>query len=687
MRGDEDDHAPVPLFGAPDEGDDPPRRHELERCRNCLEPLRDAAAYCDRCGAKQDAPRETRESAGPPWPVILFIGLLLGVLVGGAVALSFVSSRIARVETEVARGDETRAELAALRAEVLDAARRREVVYVEREEPVREPVVPDPSPVEETPTAIEAPALDSSNAGLRARFGPSIFELRALDDGGAAIDAAPGFACAERRVVTTLSLLSGASKIVLVDADGVEHAITGVAGHDAAFDLVVLEVAEPNKLVPLVIPYSPLETPSDYTLLGPISRKDWRETSLRLVPGALDRITGSPRLGVEPAARFSGVAIDREGRVLALLPRNGATATPVYSAAPLVQMGNAAAPFDFFQLSIGPGTPAARLKKVRQLLDEKRLEEAVRLMLEVTREEPRLVQDIAADLSTAMLEVARKALTEGSSLAADSLLSETLQRLPDDGELWAARGRCLAVLGDVTSAVSCLRTAAAKSPNRRDDFLKEAIGLVLDAAAQRKARGLVNDAIQLLLEQRRSFPDDGSIRGKAGDLLMEARRFEEAAQIFGEAALVDPKVAGEMRVKADRARDLAGGPGAIVVDFQPGDSKIVVAARLNGSTNVRLLLDSGETHNVLPSAAVAAAGYSLPSLPRMKFHTDPGQPEVPTVQVGTIVVGPSVTQRVAAVVVDNYAQPYADGVLGQPFLSRFRRVEDQTLGRLVLYPR
>jgi tetratricopeptide (TPR) repeat protein len=685
MRGDEDENAPVPLFGPPDEGDEPPRRHDLERCRNCLEPLRDDAAYCDRCGARQDAPRRAAESAGAPWPVILLVGLLIGVLIGGAVALSFVSSRIARLEAEVARVDDARSEIAALRREVLESARAREVVYVEPDEPVREPVSPAPPPAPEAET--EPVVLDSSNSGLRARFGASIFELRALDANGDELDVAPGFACGERRVVSTLSTISGAAALVLVDSAGAEHSVTGIAGHDIAFDLAVLEVAEPLKFVPLAIPFSPLETPADHTLLGAVSRKDWRETTVRIVPGQLDRISGSPRLGVEPAARFPGVAIDREGRVIALLPQGGAVAIPAYPAAPLAQFGSAAVPLDFFQRSTGPGTPSARWKRARQLLEEKKLEEAVRLMLEITREEPRLIPEVAADLSAAMLEIARTALSDGSSLTAESLLSETLQRLPEDGELWAARGRCLAVLGDVDNAVSCLRTASGKSPVRRDDFLKEAIGLVLDAAAQRKARGLVNDAIRLLLDHRRSFPGDGSIRGRAGDLLMEARRFEEAAQLFGEAALVDPEVAGEMRVKADRARDLAGGPGAIVVDFQPGEPKIVVTARLNGSTSVRLLLDSGEAHNILPSAAVAAAGYSLPSLPRMKFHTDPNRPEVPTVQVGTIVVGPSVTQRVAAVVVDDYAQPYADGVLGQPFLSRFRRVEDQTLGRLVLYPR
>jgi len=687
MRGDEDENAPVPLFGSPDEGADPlPLRRDLERCKNCLEPLRDEAAYCDRCGAKQNGSRTTRDSSGTPWLAIGLVGAIVGVLLGGAIAMSFVSSRIARLETESARYEELRSEIGGLRREMAAVTAKPEVVYVDRPETERVAVTPQETDIEPDAPVVEA-TLDSSNAGLRARFGSSIYEIRALDERGEELDSAPCFASGERRVVTTLSVLAGATSVSLIDSDGAEHTITGVAAHDAAFDLAILEVAEPMKLVPLVIPFTPLEQPVDFTLLGPVSRANWRETGARIVPGRLDRITGSPRLGIEPAARFPGIAIDREGRVFALFSKTGAIATPVYPIAPLVQQNNGAVPLDFFQRSAGPGTPSARLKRVRQLLDDGLLEEAVRLMLALTAEEPRLVEDVAEDLSRAMLELARNALTDGSTLRADSLLGEVLQRLPDDAELWAARGRCLAALGDVVNAVSCLRTAAAKTPTRRDDFLKEAVGLVLDASAQLKAQGLVNQAVALLLEQRRSFPDNGAIRGEAGQMLMESRRFDEAAQIFGEAALVDPKLAGEMRVKADRARDLAGGPGAIIVDFQPGESKIVIDARLNGSTGVRLLLDPGETHSVLPSAAVIGAGYSLPSLPRLKFHTDPNQPEVPTLQVGTVVIGSAVTQRVAAVVVDGYAQPYADGVLGQSFLSRFRRVEDSSLGRLVLYPR
>ncbi len=680
-----DDDDSVPLFGpvAPVGDDKPPLgKHELQRCRNCLEAIRDDAVYCDRCGAKQDVPKSQRDGHGAPWIAILVVGLLVGVLVGGAATVHFVTSRIDALENEAADLQRLRAMIAELERKV---AEKPQVVYVPQTDvptaPVREEVkLPEPAPVPTEP-------LDTTPAGLRARFGPSILRVIARDESGAELDEAPCFACGEKRVVATLGVLAGAASLVVVDASGVELPVTGVAGQDAAFDLSLLEVTTAKPFKALEIPYAPIGGPVDVTWLGPVDDSKWREATGKLQPGRIDRISGGPRYGPEPEPKFRGVAIDAEGRVFALQSKKGTDSLPTYPAAPLAKLGNAAVPLEFFLRSSGPGAPAARLKRVRQLIDARQFEEAVRLMLALTAEEPRLLPDVATDLSSATLEIARDALANGTAANANAILTEVLQRLPEDAELWTAKGRALAATGDLVSAIACFNTAAVKNPMKRDELLREGAGLLIEGAAQRKAQGLVNDAIQLLLEQRRFFPSNALLRARAGDYLMEARRFEEAAQIFGEAALVDPKVAGEMRVKADRARDLAGGPGAIVIDFQPGDTRLVVSARINGSVSVNLLLDPTEKTSVLPASAVVGAGYSLPSLPRIKFHTDPQQPEVPTVQLASIVIGNVSTARVPAVVVDGYAAPYAEGVLGEPFLSRFRRVEDASLGRLVLYPR
>ncbi len=136
-----------------------------------------------------------------------------------------------------------------------------------------------------------------------------------------------------------------------------------------------------------------------------------------------------------------------------------------------------------------------------------------------------------------------------------------------------------------------------------------------------------------------------------------------------------------------RQQRLAGGPGAIVVDFAPGSPQVVVPAVINGQASAELRIAPEEELSVIPLAVAQAAGYALAAAPRIRFFADPAAGEVPSIQLRTVTVAGITTDRVQAAVVDGYAAPAAQGVLGASFLSRFRLVEDRSLGRLVLLPR
>lgn len=684
---DDDDDSTVPLFGPADDG--PPRRHDLPRCRNCLEALRDDALFCDRCGARQDGPQRT--TGGVPWPLVLALGVILGGLLGAGGAAYLVGSRISRLEDDVLTVHSLKNDIARLDRRIDSIPPASPVATAP---PVRESVFETPAPPIEKSTESQVkespkPELppDNSPSGLRQRLGNSVVSVHAYDDEGAELDHAPGIALAPSRVLTSLRVLAGASKVIVRSEGEIETEVTGIANQDAAYDLVVVEHAKSLELPPLTFTFSPLPSEQEATLLGPISEAKWRESLVKLTPGAQDHVNGGPRLTTDDRARFGGALLDGEGRVIALLVKAGELALPTFQAAPWAVAGSTAIPLEQFQAMAGPGAPTARLKRARQFLAERRFEEAVRLMVQLATEEPRLLPEIRDELSNATLEVAREALPNGAAQNANGLLTEVLRVLGDDGELWAAKGRCLATIGDLVNTSICFRTAITKQPESRTEWTAEVIGILLSGADARVADGLLNDAIQLLLEQRRFFPDNGPIRARVGECLMQAKRFVEASQLFGEAALVDPRIASEMRGKADRARDLAGGPGAIVVDYAPGETKIVVNVGINGSAAARMLLDEGEPSSILPARVIQSAGYSIPSLPRVKFHTDPQAPEVPSVQVASVVVANVTITRVGIIVAEGYGAPYAEGVLGANFLSRFRRVEDASLGRLVLYPR
>jgi tetratricopeptide (TPR) repeat protein len=680
---DDPERAPVPLFGDVDEPSLRPER-SVARCRHCHHSLREEARFCERCGADAVTGEPRPATRSPAVALWLAVVALIVALVGWRVLA--LSTEVARRDAESAlREAELDRKVARLEEKVTAASK---VVYLDRGSPERRPAIETEAVT--TPAASSAvvlPPIDESALSLRERFGRGVLLAIARDENGADLDVAPAFAATPQRVITTWSLLEGAASVVIAGNDGGERTVTGIVTRDVAYDLALLEIAEPGDLEPLVPAGSPFAAPLAATVLGPASRTDWREATIELKPGARDEISGAPRLAIGGALRHAGVALDEDGAVLALIVDPETPALATWFAAAWLAAPAPASPLDAFLRAAGPGTPQARMKRARQLLAEQRLVEAVRLILTLTAEEPRLLPEIGAELALAALEVARDAITRGAPAEADALLSEVLVRLPDDADLWATRGRALALGGRVESAIECLATAATKDAKRRDALLAEALGLLLDAASSRAAEGLAGDAIALLSAQRRRFTESAALRELLGDLLLRERRFEEASRMYAEGAAVEPAVAPRLRPKAERARELAGGPGAIVIDYPPGDSRVVVVARLNGQSTARLLLDGGDPNTVLPSAAVAAAGYSLPSLPRVRFAADPEQREVPALTMSSISIAGVAAARVPVLVFDGYAVPDAEGVLGQSFLARFRRVEDVELGRLVLYPR
>src|SRR5204862_280480 len=109
------------------------------------------------------------------------------------------------------------------------------------------------------------------------------------------------------------------------------------------------------------------------------------------------------------------------------------------------------------------------------------------------------------------------------------------------------------------------------------------------SARLRLARSLLKE--QRFADAARAFlqvPSDGKLRVTAGQIQMQLKRFLEAEPLFREAASLDATVAGEALSLAQKARDLAGGPGAVVLDFDPGVADIIVNARLNATVGVRL---------------------------------------------------------------------------------------------------
>jgi len=150
------------------------------------------------------------------------------------------------------------------------------------------------------------------------------------------------------------------------------------------------------------------------------------------------------------------------------------------------------------------------------------------------------------------------------------------------------------------------------------------------------------------------------------------------------------------RYRAD-ARVMAGSPidaplppssparaGATTIPFTAG-RPIVVAAQINGSGPVTLILDTGADRTMVGPAALTRLGIVASSLGRAEIHGVTGTVQadvlwVDSVEVGNARAGP------LAIVVHDAGLAEAEGLLGRDFLSLFSVAIDVRSSVVTLEP-
>jgi len=153
-------------------------------------------------------------------------------------------------------------------------------------------------------------------------------------------------------------------------------------------------------------------------------------------------------------------------------------------------------------------------------------------------------------------------------------------------------------------------------------------------------------------------------------------------------------VALPMRKEPPAPAPAAGAPaggrpaatGEATIRFTPGQ-RILVDARLNGSTSARLMLDTGADRTVVAPRVIAAAGISLTrgtAAGTMKGAT--GEAQVQSVPVDSIEVGAARVDRLV-VISHDIDQSGVDGLLGRDFLDRFTVTIDNAQGVVTLTPK
>ena len=503
--------------------------------------------------SQDDAPAADEPTAAPsppaprnqvPWPATMAVTWLFGVVTGAllAYAIGWVPVSVVLPAPASAAEPPTAPERTP-EPEVADRP---------LEDPVRVDAADIPAPPEESTT--QDPLTETTTdpePTVETDPADAVLVLAATDEAGDALPPAVAVLVTEQRALVPLDAIVGARRAELEAAGGAAYTVTAVIGHSVPHGLALVELASPVTQAHTP-PREPGPRSGEVAFLHESTAGRPKQVTVALRAAEADLFTGGPRVAAEPTAPFAGAVIDEEGALLAIFPTAGEPGLPVEVATGWLTSDNRVA-FDAFLRVLGPGTPTARLRRARKLLDDGRFEEATREFLVLTAEEPRLIDDAGDDLERAALAATREQITTGDGPAAYALLGETLNRLPEAAELWAQQGRVLAMLQDLHGAIRSFAAAAELLPTSAKTFMAEARGLLLSEVNNLRVRDELASASALLLEHRGSFPDDGPLRVTAGDLLMQLRRFARAADLFDEAARVDAQVAGAARRDAERA--------------------------------------------------------------------------------------------------------------------------------------
>jgi predicted aspartyl protease len=126
--------------------------------------------------------------------------------------------------------------------------------------------------------------------------------------------------------------------------------------------------------------------------------------------------------------------------------------------------------------------------------------------------------------------------------------------------------------------------------------------------------------------------------------------------------------------------------GATTIAFTPGQ-RILTDARINDSTSVRLLVDTGADRTLISPRALVAAGVSLTRGARTEqVRGVTGSAETQRVVIDSLAVGEARVGRMTVYALD-MNQPGFEGLLGRDFLEQFNVTIDSSRGMVTIKPK
>ncbi len=201
-------------------------------------------------------------------------------------------------------------------------------------------------------------------------------------------------------------------------------------------------------------------------------------------------------------------------------------------------------------------------------------------------------------------------------------------------------------------------------------------GLVTESA--------IDEGWQVFNAAKSWYADDPSIHLLGVELALLEGDWQEAERLL---YMMDYPSAYQDRVQllALRISEMKGEAGKIVVNFNPGSSRITVDAVVNGWVTQNFLVDTGASIVTITSSTAEAMGLQV-GAPRHTLSTVGGTVKAAAVTIDSIEIDGWVEYDIRAFVVDIPNRPGL-GLLGLNYLSRFRMDLKTDQGTLLLTPR
>jgi predicted aspartyl protease len=132
--------------------------------------------------------------------------------------------------------------------------------------------------------------------------------------------------------------------------------------------------------------------------------------------------------------------------------------------------------------------------------------------------------------------------------------------------------------------------------------------------------------------------------------------------------------------------DATAASASTVVPFTPG-GRIYVDARINGSTSVHLLLDTGADRTVITPRALVAAGVSIRTAGTAgTIRGATGTADVAAYPIESLQVGQARVGKML-IISHDINEADTDGLLGRDFLDQFKVTIDNAAGQVTLGPK